>query len=222
VCSCVDQMRIIEDFQDWKAILQRYLVGIRPLQSLESIQTMSQMVQTSFCEVIYLCQDISSLLTSLGLECASTISQIIGVLLNYSNENNLHMAAWHLWSARDLIKPDDVRILLLEASEHLETLNDRKETLQECVEGGLKPLVKLKAIEGEFLPTYEESQCASFPDNLTPSCAGLSDPFEIIADVSKLLYRTLFQLRLLLECHQRAVQSLASNSKLKVRVKLTN
>jgi hypothetical protein len=205
--------RIVEDFQDWKSVLQRFLVDVRPIQSLESIQTMSQMVQTSFCEVIYLCQDIAALLTSLGLESAGTISQIISVLLDYSNEHNLHMAAWHLWSAKDLIRAEDVRILLLEASEHLETLNDRKDTLQECIEGGLKPLVKLKALEG-VLPTYEESQCASFPDNMA-SASG--DPFEIIADVSKLLYRTLFQLRLLLECHQRAVQSLAANPKYKVR-----
>lgn len=203
------QSRIIEDFQDWKSILQRFLVGIRPLQSLESIQTMSQMVQTSFCEVIYVCQDISALLTSLGFESSTQIAQNLSVLLDFSSEHNLHMAAWHLWCAKDVIRGDEVKIFLLEASEHLETLNDRKESLQDVVEGGLKPLVKLKALEGE-LPTYEESQSASFAE------AASADPFEIIADVSKLLYRTLFQLRLLLECHQRAVQSLSSNPKSKV------
>lgn len=202
--------RIIEDFQDWKSILQRFLIGVRPLQSLESIQTMSQMVQTSFCEVIYVCQDITALLTSLGFESSTQISQILSVLLDFSSEHNLHMAAWHLWCAKDVIRGEEVKIFLLEASEHLETLNDRKETLQECVEAGLKPLVKLKALEGE-LPTYEESQSASFYAE-----AASADPFEIIADVSKLLYRTLFQLRLLLECHQRAVQSLSTNPKSKV------
>lgn len=196
--------RIIDEFQDCKSILQTFLLGVRPLCCLESIQTLSQMVQTAFCEVIYLSQDITALLTSLGFESAANLSLIISVLVDFSSEHNLHMAAWHLWSTKEQIRSEEMKIIILEASEHLETLNDRKETLQECLESGLKPLVKLKALEGE-IPKFSD-EANSFSER----CA---DPFEIIADVSKLLYRTLFQLRLLLETHQRCVQTLSSNSK---------
>lgn len=200
-------VRMVDEFQETKSVLQTFLLGVRPLCCLESIQTLSQMVQTAFCEVIYLSQDITALLTSLGFESATNLSLIISVLVDFSCESNLHVAAWHLWSTKEQIRSEEMKIIILEASEHLETLNDRKETLQECVEGGLKPLVKLKALEGE-LPKFDEAN--SFTERCT-------DPFEIIADVSKLLYRTLFQLRLLLETHQRCVQTLSSNSKVSRR-----
>ncbi|ODM98858.1 Protein furry [Orchesella cincta] len=207
-CSTVDTQkeshsRVIDEFQDCKSVLQSFLLGVRPLCCLESIQTLSQMVQTAFCEVIYLSQDITALLNSLGFESATNLSLIISVLVDFSCDNNLHVAAWHLWAAKEQIRTEEMKIIILEASEHLETLNDRKETLQECVESGLKPLVKLKALEGE-LPKFDESN-------------SFTDPFETIADVSKLLYRTLFQLRLLLETHQRCVQTLSSTTNAKVR-----